>query len=85
MDSEVLFIYRLMPRRPDFLGWLSFFDPLQLVAFWGLLGELTVPYIIKVLVSGCPSINPHCILLLVKFDGGLSISILRNKQLFFFF
>jgi hypothetical protein len=35
-----------------------------------------------VLVSGYQSIDLHCIVLPVKFDGGLSISVLRNKQLF---
>jgi hypothetical protein len=34
------------------------------------------------LVSGYPSIDMHCILLLVKFDGGLFTSVLRNRQLF---
>jgi hypothetical protein len=34
------------------------------------------------LVSEFPSIDMHCIVLPVKFDGGLSISVLRNKQLF---
>jgi hypothetical protein len=33
-------------------------------------------------VSGYQSIDTHCIVLPVKFDGGLSISALRNKQLF---
>jgi hypothetical protein len=32
-------------------------------------------------VSGYQSIDIHCIVLSVKFDGGLSISVLRNKQL----
>jgi hypothetical protein len=35
-----------------------------------------------VLDSEYQSINIHCIVLNVKFDGGLSISVLRNKQLF---
>jgi hypothetical protein len=50
--------------------------------FLGLLLVFTTAYNIKVLVSGYPSINVHCIVLPVKFDGGLSISALRNKQLF---
>jgi hypothetical protein len=37
-------------------------------------------YSIKVLVSGYQSIDMHCIVSPVKFDGGLSISVLRNKQ-----
>jgi hypothetical protein len=39
-------------------------------------------YNITLLVSGYQSIDMHCIVLPVKFDGGLSISVLRNKQLF---
>jgi hypothetical protein len=37
---------------------------------------------IKMLVSGYQSINMHCIVLPIKFDDGLSISVLRNKQLY---
>jgi hypothetical protein len=33
-------------------------------------------------VSGYPSIDMYCIVLSVKFDGGLFITILKNKQLF---
>jgi hypothetical protein len=36
----------------------------------------------KALVSENPSIDMHCIVVPAKFDGGLSLSILRNKQLF---
>jgi hypothetical protein len=39
-------------------------------------------YNIKMLVSGYQSIDMLCIVLPGKFDGGLSISVLRNKQLF---
>jgi hypothetical protein len=35
------------------------------------------------LVSGCQSVDIRCIVLPVEFDGALSISVLRNKQLFF--
>jgi hypothetical protein len=35
----------------------------------------------KKLVSGCQSTDMHCITLPVTFDGGLSISFLKNKQL----
>jgi hypothetical protein len=34
------------------------------------------------LVSGYQSIDMHCTVLSVKFDGGLSSSVLRNKQHF---
>jgi hypothetical protein len=55
--------------------------PLQSVAFWGLLVASTAAYNIKVLVSGYQSIDIYGIVLFVKFDVGLSISVLRNKQL----
>jgi hypothetical protein len=42
----------------------------------------TAAYSINVYVSGYQSIDMHCIVLPVKFDGELSISVLRNKQLF---
>jgi hypothetical protein len=61
---------------------LPFLTPLQLVAFLGLFGALSVEYNIKALLSGYQSIDMHCIVLPVKFDGRLSISVLRNKQLF---
>jgi hypothetical protein len=32
-DSEVLFIYRLISRKPDFLGWLVIFDTTPLGRF----------------------------------------------------
>jgi hypothetical protein len=35
MDSEVLLIYRLIPRKPDFLGWLAFFDTTPIGRLWG--------------------------------------------------
>jgi hypothetical protein len=39
-------------------------------------------YNVKALVSGYQPIDRHCIVIPVKFDGGLSMSVLRNKQLF---
>jgi hypothetical protein len=35
IDLEVLFIYQLIPRKPDFLEWPAIWIPLQLFAFWG--------------------------------------------------
>jgi hypothetical protein len=61
---------------------LPFLTPLQLIAFWGVLRASTVAYSIKVLDFGYQSIDMHCIVLPLKFDGGLFISVLRNKQLF---
>jgi hypothetical protein len=48
----------------------------------GLLGAFIASYNINVLVSKYQSLYMLCIILLVIFDGGLSISVLRNKQLF---
>jgi hypothetical protein len=55
---------------------------LQLVAFCGVLVAFTAAYSIKVFVSGYQSIDMHCIVSPVKFDSGLFMSVLRNKQLF---
>jgi hypothetical protein len=55
--------------------------PLQSVAFGGLLGAFSVAYNIQMFVSGYQSIDMHCSVLPVKFDGGLSISVLKNGQL----
>jgi hypothetical protein len=35
MYSEVLFIYRLIPRKPDFLGWLTAFNTAPIGRFLG--------------------------------------------------
>jgi hypothetical protein len=42
----------------------------------------TTAHNVKVFASGHQSIDMHCIVVLVKFEGGLSISFLRKKQLF---
>jgi hypothetical protein len=36
----------------------------------------------EIRLSWCQSLDMHCIVLAVKFDGWLYISVLRNKQLF---
>jgi hypothetical protein len=82
IDSEVCFIYRLIPRKPDFLGWLLLFDTTPIGRIVWALVAFTAAYNIKVFVSGNQSIDMHCIMLPVKSDGTLSISVLRNKQLF---
>jgi homogentisate 1,2-dioxygenase len=56
--------------------------PLQQGAFLRLLVAFTDPLGIKVPVSWYQSIDMHCIVLLVKFEGGLTISVLRKKALF---
>jgi hypothetical protein len=64
------------------LDGLPFLISLQLVAFGGLLGAFMAAYNIKMLVSEYQSIDMLCIVLSVKFEGGLSILVLRNKQLY---
>jgi hypothetical protein len=78
----VLFIYRVIPSWRDFLGLLAIFDTTPIGRFLGLLEAFTAAYNMKVLVFGYQSIYMHCIVLSVKFGGGLSISVLKNKQLF---
>jgi hypothetical protein len=53
--------------------------PLQSVAFLGLFIAFTDAYNMKVLVSKTQSIDIHSIVMHVKFDGGLSMPLLRNK------
>jgi hypothetical protein len=61
---------------------LPFLIPLHIVAFLGLLVASTAAYNIKVLVLGV-SVDRYALhRVAVKFDGGLSITVLRNKQLF---
>jgi hypothetical protein len=55
---------------------------LQSVAFLRLLVASTDPLDIQIHGSRYHSIATHCIVLPVKFDGGLSMSVLRKKQLF---
>jgi hypothetical protein len=65
-----------------YLDILPLLVPLQSVAFWGLLSASTITHNVKVFVSRYQSIDMHCTVVPVKFDGGLSISFLRKKQLF---
>jgi hypothetical protein len=83
VDLEVSFIYRRIPRKPDLLGWLANFDATPISRFGELLVACTAAHNVKVLVYGYQSIDMHFIVVPVKFDGGLSMSILRNKQLFY--
>jgi hypothetical protein len=82
IDSEVRFIYPLIPRKSDFLGWLAVFYITPITRFLGLLVAFTAAYNIKVPVSGYQSIYMHCVVMSVEFDDGLSTFVLRNKQLF---
>jgi hypothetical protein len=81
IDSEGLFINRMILRKTDSIGWLVAFDTTPIGRFWRLLGPLTVAYNIEVLVSGYQSIDMHCIMVALKFDNELSISFLRNRLL----
>jgi hypothetical protein len=74
IDSEVLSIYRLIPRKTNFLGCLTIFDTTPICRFWGLLVAFRAAYNVKVLVYGYQSINLRFIVVPVKFDGGLFIS-----------
>jgi hypothetical protein len=80
---EVHFIYRLIPRKLDFLGRLPIFDTTPIGRFWGLFVTFTTAYNIKVLLSVYHSIDMRCIVLPEKFDGRLSISVLRRERSFF--
>jgi hypothetical protein len=82
INSEVLFIYCLIPRKLDFIGWLAAFDTTPVSRFLRAHIAFTVSYNIKVLVSRYQSIDMHYIVLLVKYNGGLSISVLRNRKFF---
>jgi hypothetical protein len=82
-DSEVLFIYRLIPRKSDFLRWLAIFDTTPISRFLGASRGIHGRIQHQMLVSGYQSIDMLCIVLFVKFDGGLSMLIWRNKQLFY--
>jgi hypothetical protein len=55
-------------------GLLLLFPP-QLVAFWGLHSAFTTAYRVKVLVSEYQPIDIECIVVPVKFDGALSMSV----------
>jgi hypothetical protein len=64
------------------LDGFPFLIPHQLIAFGVLLVAFTTACSTKTLVAGYQSIDMHFIVLPVKFDGGLSFSVLRKKQLF---
>jgi hypothetical protein len=78
----MFFIYHWIPRKLGFLGWLAILIPFQSVAFLRLLVAFTTTYNIKVLISRYQLLDMHCIVFSVKFDGALSISFVRNKQLY---
>jgi hypothetical protein len=82
MNSDVLFIYRLILRKSVTLGKLQLLVPLQSVAFLRPLVAFTGHLDLRVYVSWYQSIDIVCIAVSVKFEDGLSISVLRNKSLF---
>jgi hypothetical protein len=65
-----------------YLDVLPLLVPLQSIAFWSLLSAFTKAHNAKVIVSRYQSIDRHCMEMPVKFKGGLSMSVLRKKQLF---
>jgi hypothetical protein len=58
---------------------LSFLIPLQSVAFKRLVLAFRIAYNVRVLVSGYQSIGMYCTVVSVKFEGGLTMPVLRNK------
>jgi hypothetical protein len=80
-DSEMFFIYRLVPRMSDFLGWLTIFDTTPNSRFLWAPRSVHGRIQHKSAFSGYQSIDMHCIMLPVKFDAGLYILFLRNNQL----
>jgi hypothetical protein len=81
MEQDVVYIYLKMLKLEYCIPVL--YAPTPISCFLGgLLLTLTTAYNIIVLVSGYRSKYMHCIVVPVKFDGGLFISTLRNKQLF---
>jgi hypothetical protein len=73
INSEMLFIYRLTPRRLGFLGWIDFFDPTPISRFFGPSFSVHGLMNIKMHVYWDKSIDMHFMVLPVKFDNGLSI------------
>jgi hypothetical protein len=65
-----------------YLDILLLLVPLQSVAFWGFIWAFKDPLNIQMQVSWYQTLATQCIVLPVKFDAGLPISVLRNKQLF---
>jgi hypothetical protein len=82
-DSRVLFIYHLIPRKFDFLKWFAALGTTPISRFWVASCSVSVPYNIKMFLSGYQSIYMHCIVMPVKFKYGLSISVQRNRQFIF--
>jgi hypothetical protein len=75
-------IYRLIPKNSGFHESIVFLDTALISRFLRLFLAFTMVYNAKVLVSGYQSIERLCIVLPVKFDVGLFMSVLRNKQLY---
>jgi hypothetical protein len=79
---DVLLIYRLIPRTHGLLGCTTTFATIPINRFLGILLAFTTAHNVKVLVSGYQSIDIRCMVSPVKFEDGLSMSILRYEQLF---
>jgi hypothetical protein len=74
MESAVILTYRVLPRKPNFFGRLAVFNTTQSGRFLGVSRSVQTGYRLDVLVSGYQSIDMHCMVMAVKFVGGLSIS-----------
>jgi hypothetical protein len=79
MNPDVPFIFRLMLHAPSFLGYVANFSTAPIGRFLRLLLAFTDPSNIQMHVSWCHSIAEHSIVLPIKFEDGLSISVLRKK------
>jgi hypothetical protein len=60
---------------------MPFLIPLQSLPFWGFLVAFNDAYNTKMHRCWYQSIDISCIVFLVKFEDGLSISVWKNKQL----
>jgi hypothetical protein len=80
VDADMCSIYRMIPRKFGFLGSVAVLRSTPISrSFEGLPVVFTGAYNIKAFFSWWHSLGMHCIALLVKFEDGLSISVLRNK------
>lgn len=83
LKKGVISIYWTISRMLGFLGSAVVWDALQYVVDLGLWVVFTDAYNTAVARSWCHSIAVDCILFHMKFEGGWSISILRNRGTLF--
>jgi hypothetical protein len=81
MKKGVLLIYRMMPQMLNFKDDWPTFEPSKSAAVLRLNAGFREAHYADILQSWYLPIDIHCILLHVKFEDGLSISVLKKKQL----